>query len=254
VVDAPGVLVVERRGERIGAVLHDPARGPYRLSDPMRDAIALSLENERLQLALRGRLEEQQALRRVATAVAQQHEPQEVFELVAREVARHLDADAAMAARYDGPGLATVLADWARPGMAMFPTGSQIRIGGPAALARVQVTRVPCRVDSYEGVPGEYPAQLRELGMRASVAAPVIVEGELWGAVAAGSAGAPFTADTEARLGAFAELVGQAIANVDARLQLTESRARLVAAADSARRRRARMRCSSTLGLKGLVT
>jgi signal transduction histidine kinase len=86
-------------------------------------------------------------------------------------------------------------------------------------------------------MPGEYPAQLRALGMRASVAAPVIVDGELWGAVAAGSAGAPFTADTEARLGAFAELVGQAIANVEARLQLTDSRNRLVAAADDARRR-----------------
>jgi signal transduction histidine kinase len=160
-----------------------------------------------------------------------------VFELVAREVARHLDADAAMTARFDGPGLATVLADWARPGMAMFPTGEQIVIGGPAALAQVQATRATSRVDSYEGMPGEYPAQLRGLGMRASVAAPVIVGGELWGAVAAGSAGAPFTGDTEARLGAFAELVGQAIANVEARVQLTESRARLVATADDARRR-----------------
>jgi signal transduction histidine kinase len=235
--DAPGVTIVERRGERIAALLHDRDHGTHALSDPMRDAIALSLENERLTLALRARLEEQQALRRVATAVAQQHEPQEVFELVTREVARHLDADAAMTARFDAPGRATVLADWARPGMASFPTGQQIVIGGPAALAQVQVTGSPSRVDSYADMPGEYPAQLRALGMRASVAAPVIVDGELWGAVAAGSAGAPFTADTEARLGAFAELVGQAIANVEARMQLTESRARLVAAADDARRR-----------------
>ena len=234
---APGVTVVERRGQRIAALLGDPARGPHACSDAIRDAIALSLENERLALALRARLEEQQALRRVATAVAQQHEPQEVFELVAREVARHLDADAAMTARFDGPGLATVLADWARPGMAMFPTGEQIAIGGPTALAQVQATRAPGRVDSYAGMPGEYPAELRELGMRASVAAPVIVDGELWGAVAAGSAGAPFTSDTEARLGAFAELFAQAIANVEGRMQLTESRARLVAAADDARRR-----------------
>ena len=44
------------------------------------------------------RAEEQQALRRVATAVARQHEAEEVFDLVTREVARHLDADAAMLA------------------------------------------------------------------------------------------------------------------------------------------------------------
>src|ERR687898_1012769 len=86
-------------------------------------------------------------------------------------------------------------------------------------------------------MPGEYPAQLRALGMRASVAAPVLVDGRHWGAVAAGSGGGPFTADSEARLGAFAELVAQAIANVDARLKLSASRARIVEAADDARRR-----------------
>ena len=64
-----------------------------------------------------------------------------------------------------------------------------------------------------------------------------MVDGQLWGAVAAASVGAPFTSDTEARLGAFAELVGQAIANVDARQKLTASRARIVEATDAARRR-----------------
>jgi signal transduction histidine kinase len=236
-VEADGVTVVERRGERIAAVLHHPERGPRGLSPEMRDAIALSLENERLQLALRGRLEEQRALRRVATAVAREHDAEEVFDLVTREVARHLDADAAMLARYDGPGLATVLSDWAAPGLAVFPTGEQITIGGPTALAQIQSTLAPARVDTYEGMPGDYPAELRALGVRASVAAPVIVDGRLWGAVAAASVGAPFTSDTEARLGAFAELVGQAIANVDARQQLTASRARIVEAADEARRR-----------------
>ena len=47
----------------------------------------------------------------------------------------------------------------------------------------------------------------------------------------------PFPRGAEDRLSAFAELVGQAIANVDARLKLDESRARIVAAADEARRR-----------------
>ena len=73
--------------------------------------------------------------------------------------------------------------------------------------------------------------------MRAAVAAPILVDGQLWGAFAAASMRAPFTADAEARLGAFAELVAQAIANVDARIKLKESRARIVAAADDARRR-----------------
>ena len=173
----------------------------------------------------------------MATVVARQHAPEEVFELVTREVARHLDADASMTARYDGPGLATVIADWAAPGASAFPRGRQIEVGGPTALARIQATLAPARVDSYEGMEGDYPAELRALGLRAAVAAPVIVDGRLWGAVAAASMDKPFTSDTEARLGAFAELIGQAIANVDARMQLEASRARIVSAADEARRR-----------------
>jgi signal transduction histidine kinase len=202
-----------------------------------RSRAALAVENERLQQALRARLEEERALRRVATLVAQEHAPELVLAVVAEEVARHLGADGALIARYDGPDRATVVADWGGPGFAPIPVGSQIELKSESALARVRATLAPTRVDSYEGMPGEYPAQLRALGMRASVAAPVLVDGQQWGAVAAGSAAGPFTADAEARLAAFAELVAQAIANVDARLKLSASRARIVEAADEARRR-----------------
>jgi signal transduction histidine kinase len=46
-----------------------------------------------------------------------------------------------------------------------------------------------------------------------------------------------FPADTEQRMADFTELIGTAIANADSRAQLTASRARIVAAADDARRR-----------------
>jgi signal transduction histidine kinase len=104
-------------------------------------------------------------------------------------------------------------------------------------LEQVQRTGRPARADSYEDIEGAHAEEVREIGMRAGVGAPIVVEGELWGAVAAGSAETPFTADSEERIGAFAELVAQAIANVDARLKLNASRARIVEAADEARRR-----------------
>ena len=47
----------------------------------------------------------------------------------------------------------------------------------------------------------------------------------------------PLPADTEARLAGFTELVGTAIANAEAHAALAASRARIVAAADEARRR-----------------
>jgi GAF domain-containing protein len=98
------------------------------------------------------------------------------------------------------------------------------------ALARVQATSAPARLDSFDQLTGEFPADLRERGTRASVAAPILVDGQLWGAVAVGSRTDPFTSEAETRLGAFTELVAQAIANADARIKLTQSRARLVEA------------------------
>jgi signal transduction histidine kinase len=65
-----------------------------------------------------------------------------------------------------------------------------------------------------------------------------MVEGRLWGVIAAGSVlEQVLPADTEARLASFTELVATAIANAEGRAALAASRARIVAAADEARRR-----------------
>jgi signal transduction histidine kinase len=197
----------------------------------------LRAENARLQSALRARLEEVEALRRVATLVARNGAPEDVLALVTREVAQHLGADAAMTARFDGPGSATVLSDWAEPGLDTLSVPAPIELDPGTVLEQIQRTGRTARTDSYEDIAGAHTDEVRELGMRAGVGAPIVVEGELWGAVAAGSAQAPFTADAEQRLQAFAELVGQAIANVDAHVKLQESRVRIVEAADAARRK-----------------
>ena len=200
----------------------------------------LVVENERLQRALRARLEEEEALRRVATCVAREHAPAAVLTLVTEEVVRHLKADLAGTMRYDAADRATIVAKWTAPHVApssIFEVGKQIEIGPHTALARVHATRAPARVESYEGVPGSFPEELRKRGIRGSAAAPILVDGRLWGAFAASWTTDLLPADAEARLGAFAELVAQAIANVDARIKLKESRARLVEAADAARRR-----------------
>ena len=76
-----------------------------------------------------------------------------------------------------------------------------------------------------------------EYGISSSVAAPITVEGHLWGYIAASWTGDRPPSDTEARLAAFTELVATAIANAESRGQLMASRARIVAAADEARRR-----------------
>jgi signal transduction histidine kinase len=68
--------------------------------------------------------------------------------------------------------------------------------------------------------------------------APIIVDGEQWGVAVVSSLRAqPFPPDTVARLADFARLVAMAIANAQAKSDLTASRMRIVTAADDARRR-----------------
>jgi signal transduction histidine kinase len=97
----------------------------------------------------------------------------------------------------------------------------------------------PARVDGYaDSSSGPIGAASREFfGLHSSVGSPIIVDGRLWGVISAGSTLAPLPSDTEARLASFTELVATAIANADSRAELLASRARIVAAADEARRR-----------------
>jgi signal transduction histidine kinase len=93
-------------------------------------------------------------------------------------------------------------------------------------------------MDSHDDAPGTHAAQIRELGIRSAVGVPIVVDSRLWGAAIVGSsAPEPLQPDTEARIGDFADLVATAIANAATRAELIASRARIVAAADDARRR-----------------
>jgi signal transduction histidine kinase len=79
---------------------------------------------------------------------------------------------------------------------------------------------------------------IRNLGIHASVAAPIRVGGELWGAIVVSTTrDAPLTSDSEARIEEFAELVALGLASAAARTELAASRARIVAAGDAERRR-----------------
>jgi signal transduction histidine kinase len=94
------------------------------------------------------------------------------------------------------------------------------------------------RVDDYSNVAGEFAAVIRDLGIEASVAAPIRVAGELWGAIVVSTTrDAPLTSDSEARIEEFAELVALGLASAEARAELAASRARIVAAGDAERRR-----------------
>jgi signal transduction histidine kinase len=89
----------------------------------------------------------------------------------------------------------------------------------------------------YRTASGPIADYLRRMGNRSALASPIIVEDRLWGALVASTRREPLAADTEGRMANFAELVGIVIANAESRAELSDSRARVVAAGDEARRR-----------------
>jgi signal transduction histidine kinase len=188
--------------------------------------------------AQRALADEQAALRRVATLVAGEAPPSRVFERVTEEVGRLLALPGASVMHYEGVHTARVVGAWSEDGKPLFPVGTTLDLRGDTVVAKVLRSGRPQRIDHYEEASGSVAETVRSFGYRAAVAAPVIVGGRLWGALAGAAAsdeGIP--AGLEQRLCDFAELVAQALANADAWEKVADSRARLVEVGDAERMR-----------------
>jgi signal transduction histidine kinase len=165
-------------------------------------------------------MSEQAALRRVATLVARGAPQEQLFSAVIEEVGQLLEVEYAYMGRYEPDGMIAFVASWGPLGPP-FCTGSRERVGGRNLVTRVFETGGSARTDSLADASGPLGVAARELGVRAAVGTPILVEGGLWGVVVAGStAQDPLPADTEARLASFTELVATAIANAESRAGL----------------------------------
>jgi signal transduction histidine kinase len=191
--------------------------------------------SERAQQALTA---EQAALRKIATLVAGEAAPKRVFEQVTAEAARTMGALAASLARFDEGDTVAFVGGWSTSGTLAFPIGSRLPLEATGILAAVRGTGEPQRIDRYQGRAGELIERFTSFGYGSATAAPVKLRGQVWGAlVAAGPPGIPFPVGSERRLTDFADLVAQALANAEAYRKLAASRARIVEAADTERRR-----------------
>jgi signal transduction histidine kinase len=256
--DVPGTIADAARGTRIracagapiivdGAVWGamsadaiDPAPLPDRIEARLAEftelvATAVASSASREQLATLA--DEQAALRRVATLVARQSPPAEIFAAVAEEVGRLLRVEDTTIFRYEDDGTATVVADRGdRP--VPLPIGSRMPLDGDSATALVRRTGRPARIDDFSNATGPLADYTRDAGIGSTVGSPIVVDRRLWGAmIAATRSDAPMPPTTESRMGQFTDLVATAISNVQARSDLAASRARIAAAADEERRR-----------------
>ena len=133
---------------------------------------------------LRRLVDEQAALRRVATAVAATSDPQRVFAVVTEEVGRLLGAQSANMVRFDPTGSdGTVVGGWSEGGGRTVPVGRRradrrghrLRPRAPQRRARPDRLLPRCV--------GEPASHLQGLGFQCAVAAPIFLDGRLWGDV-----------------------------------------------------------------------
>jgi GAF domain-containing protein len=225
-----GVMIAGSREEPL------PADTEARLAG-FTEMVATAIANAQARVELRGFAEEQAALRRVATLVARDAPPEQVFAAVAAESGRLLSADATLMSRYEQDDAATIVGAWTSTGASVLPSlGSRLGLGGRDLHTLVFQTGQPARIDDY-GAAQEPAAEIaRRTGVRSAAGVPISVEGRLWGVVGVSSRH-ELPAGAEARLAGFTELIATAIANAETQAALAASRARIVAAADRTRQR-----------------
>jgi signal transduction histidine kinase len=167
-------------------------------------------------------LEEQSALRRVATLVAAGSSDEELAVAVGAEIGELFGAQTANVLRWDGDTL-RVVGDWSATGKSRWRSGSVFTFGGDTITARVIGSGGPARVDSAGDLETEFGrTRWQELGLEASIGAPIVLDGEVWGVITASrrTPNDPFPPGAEEQLADFAALVATSIANSQARREV----------------------------------
>jgi signal transduction histidine kinase len=178
------------------------------------ELVATAIGNAHARAALAALAAEQASLRSVAELVARGASPAEVFAAVATEASRLLDDVAMTLTRFEGDRELVVVASSGGPA----PIETRIAFDSETLPDWVRREDRVVRIDDYTR---EHDAALAaEYGLAAAVAAPISVEGQVWGMLTATSGDEPLSAGTEDRLRQFAELVAAALANSHARAEI----------------------------------
>lgn len=180
---------------------------------------------------------QQTALRRVATLVARGAPLADVYSGAVAELAHSLEVDHVTLLAFEADQSCVVLAALNNGDVPAWDVGERFTLDGDSVSERVRRTGAAARIEDYDAASGEIASRLRAIGVHTGAGAPLIVDGRTRGVLAVGSHGRQGLPEVaEAHIGDFADLISTAIANAETRAELTASRARLVAAADEARR------------------
>src|SRR4051794_35939686 len=163
--------------------------------------------------------DEQAALRRVATLVARGVSPEKLFAAVAEEVGTLLGVDWARVVRFVSDEEILQLEGWTK-GQERLPVG-RLKLEGTTLSTEVLRTGRPVRIEDYACVNRVVPWFVQEIGVQSGAAAPITVDGRLWGAMLVWTLPPhPLPEKVESRLAGFTELVATAISNTAAQEDL----------------------------------
>ena len=149
------------------------------------ELVATAVANAEAREELRALASEQASLRRVATLVARGAGPELVLAAVAEEVGALFDADLTVVVRFEPDGEVTLVAGH---GLAQPEPGARAKPDPALPLASVRETGRAARFDLNDPS-ARLPEHIRAEGVRSAVAAPITVEGRLWGAITVESRG-----------------------------------------------------------------
>jgi GAF domain-containing protein len=173
--------------------------------------------------------DERAAIARVATLVAMDAEPADVFAAVSREVHRLFElgpdpVEMAGVIRFE-PGPMHIAVGLSRD-LGAFSVGARWAPEEPCALSAVRRTGRSARIEeaAVAAAAGAHPSahESGEVNRRITqLASPIVVNGELWGAISVKTLN-DVPDDAEARLEKFAELTAMAITRLRTNPTLTE--------------------------------
>jgi diguanylate cyclase (GGDEF)-like protein/PAS domain S-box-containing protein len=162
---------------------------------------------------------EQEALRAVATLVASESHPRLVFAAAAEQAAHVLGGISGAVFRLEKGDDVRMVGAWSRPDLPKLPIGDLLDRDAPTATAASLRSGVSesARYETAKAGLTNGPAY----PLRSGAAAPIRVDGSLWGLVSVGYGDeAAIEPDVSPRLARFADLVSLAVSGAEAREQL----------------------------------
>lgn len=171
--------------------------------------------------------------------VARDEPLEQLYAALAEEIAGLLGAEAAGVLRFLGGQHAVILGVHRTGGVRGLPVNAELDFDRTnSALGLALATLLPARRAYADDDDSDLSSLLRSVGLKASVAAPVLLHGAPWGALIVSSSDEEvLPPGCEQRLVGLAGLLTQALTNAEARAELAASRRRLVEAGDETRRR-----------------